>query len=126
MKKKAPPEPLNRESLEKLPPAQLVEIVLRLQELILKQGETIERLKILVEKDSTTSSKPSSTDIIKKSEKPKEQEKKEGRRPGGQLGHQGKTRKGFGQIDRSEFLKAEKCQHCGSVHLEKGGRSLGC
>jgi hypothetical protein len=33
--------------------------------------------------------------------------KKEGRRPGGQLGHQGKTRKGFGQIDRSEFLRAE-------------------
>jgi transposase len=85
MKKKDPPEPLNRESLEKLPPAQLVEIVLRLQELILKQGETIERLKILVEKDNTTSSKPPSTDIIKKSEKPKEQEKKEGRRPGGLL-----------------------------------------
>jgi transposase len=98
--------------------------VLRLQELLLKQGETIERLKILVEKDSTTSSKPPSTDLIKRTEKPKEQEKKEGRSPGGQLGHQGKTRIGFGQIDIREFLRAEKCQHCGSVHLEKGGRSL--
>jgi transposase len=62
----------------------------------LKQGETIERLRIIVEKDSTTSLKPPSTDLIKKSEKAKEIENKEGRRPGGQLGHQGKTRKGLG------------------------------
>jgi hypothetical protein len=57
--------------------------------------------------DSQTSSKPPSSDLLKKSEKKKETGKKK-RKPGGQPGHEGKTRKGFGRVDRIEILKAEQ------------------
>jgi len=119
MVKNAAPQPLERESLEKMPAEKLVEMVLKLQELVIKQGETIARLQSYLDKDSKTSSKPPSTDIVKKSEKAKEGTEKE-RRPGGQKGHPGKTRKGFGRIDRIESLKIEKCPGCGGNHLEKG------
>lgn len=119
MVKNAAPQPLERENLEKMPVEKLVEMVLKLQELVLKQSETIARLQSYLDKDSKTSSKPPSTDIVKKSEKAKEGAE-QGRRPGGQKGHPGKTRKGFGRIDRIESLKIEKCPVCGGNHLEKG------
>lgn len=122
MKQKEPPPLLDRESLKNLTPEQLVEMVLKLQELVVKQGETIEKLKGNLDKDSKTSSKPPSTDLLRKPEKAKEGEKKEGRRPGGQKGHEGKTRQGFGRIDRTESVKAEKCPHCGSTHLASAER----
>lgn len=118
MKQKEVPEQLDRENIEKLPPEKLVDMVLRLQELVFKQNETIEKLKSYLEKDSKTSSKPPSSDLLKKSEKAKEEVEK-ARRPGGQKGHEGKTRKGFGRIDRIESLKIEKCLVCGGSHLEK-------
>ena len=37
------------------------------------------------------------------------------RSPGGQPGHQGKTRKGFGRVDRYEVLKPLVCAKCGSL-----------
>ena len=55
-------------------------------------NETIEKLRIHLELDSQTSSKPPSTDLLRKSEKAKEEGEK-ARRPGGQKGHEGKTRK---------------------------------
>lgn len=118
MKKKEVPQRLDRENLEKLTPEKLVEMVLRLQELVLKQNETIEKLKSYLEKDSKTSSKPPSTDLLKKSEKGKEEVEKI-RRQGGQKGHEGKTRKGFGRVDRIESLNIEKCLVCGGIHWEK-------
>jgi transposase len=121
MEKKEASQQLDRESLEKLAPDKLVDMVLKLQELVLKQNETIEKLKSYLEKDSKTSSKPPSSDLLKKSEKGKEAVEK-ARRPGGQKGHEGKTRKGFGRIDRIESLKIEKCLVCGGSHLEKSGR----
>ena len=39
------------------------------------------------------------------------------RKPGGQPGHIGKTRKGFGRIDRYEISTPESCEHCGSREL---------
>jgi transposase len=122
MKQKEPPPLLDRESLKNLTPEQLVEMVLKLQELVVKQGETIEKLKGNLDKDSKTSSKPPSTDLLRKPEKAKEGEKKDGRSPGGQKGHEGKTRQGFGRIDRTESVKAEKCPHCGSNHLAPAER----
>ena len=118
MTKKEAPQQLDRENLEKLPLEKLVDTVLKLQELVLKQNETIERLQGYLEKDSKTSSKPPSSDLLKKSEKGKEEVEK-ARRPGGQKRHEGKTRKGFGRIDRIESLKIEKCLVCGGSHLEK-------
>ena len=69
--------------------------------------------------DSKTSSKPPSGDILKKSEKKPEIEEGESqapkRKPGGQPGHPGKTRKGFGRVDRWEILRPEYCCCCGTV-----------
>jgi transposase len=121
MQKKEASQQLGRESLEKLALEKLVDMVLKLQELVLKQKETIEKLKSYLEKDSKTSSKPPSSDLLKKSEKEKEVVEK-ARRPGGQKGHEGKTRKGFGRIARIESLKMEKCLVCGGSHVEKSGR----
>ncbi len=64
--------------------------------------------------DSKTTSKPPSSDLLKRSEQAKEQPQgEEGKRkPGGQAGHVGKTRQGFGKIDRYEVLRPEACPHC--------------
>jgi transposase len=121
MKEKEPPQKRDRESLEKLTHQELVEMVLTCQELISKQNEVLERLKSYLGKDSKTSSKPPSSDLPKRPEKAKEEKTPQGRRPGGQKGHPGKTRKGFGRVDRSEFLPATKCNSCGSENLEKVG-----
>ena len=69
--------------------------------------------------NSQNSSKPPSTDLIQKSENPtaKAEEEKQKRKPGGQPGHQGTTRKGFGRVDRCEVIHPEICQCCGSREL---------
>lgn len=86
------------EELYQLSKEQLVEIIKTLQ-------EKIARLEESWKLDSKTSSKPPSTDLLKKSEKKKPQpdtdETTTLRKPGGQPGHEGKTRKGFGRVDRT-------------------------
>jgi transposase len=86
------------------------------------------RLKEIVNKDSKTSSKPPSQDIIKKSEKkksePESSSDEEKRKPGGQPGHEGKTRKGFGRVDRIEIIRPEKCRHCGGIHFHKDAEKV--
>jgi transposase len=83
----------------------LVDIILRQQEAIQQLFEEIERLKAIVNRSSRDSSKPPSSDLLKKSETAKEQVPEKGKRkPGGQVGHQGKIRKGFGQIDKFEIV----------------------
>jgi len=68
-------------------------------------------------KPFTSSSKPPSADILKKSEKKLEDEAQQSiapkRKPGGQPGHEGKTRKGFGRVDRFEILQPQVCSCCG-------------
>lgn len=39
------------------------------------------------------------------------------RKPGGQPGHIGKTRKGFGRVDRYQISTPDSCEHCGSREL---------
>lgn len=102
----------NRAKLNQLSTEELVEIILTQQEVIKSLKEEIERLKVSRDLDSKVSSKPPSSDLLKKSEKKKDTEKKT-RKPGGQPGHQGKTRKGFGRVDRIEILKPEQCGNCG-------------
>lgn len=90
------------------------------QQVIEQLQQQINRLKANLQLDSQTSSKPPSTDLLKKPEKPKETGDKTGaakRKPGGQPGHLGKTRKGFGRIDRYEILKPQECPHCGSMEF---------
>ncbi|MBD6621302.1 IS66 family transposase [Komarekiella sp. 'clone 1'] len=115
---------LDRESLNQLSKEQLVEIIIEqnrvireLQKTILELQQEVERLKVSRDLDSKTSSKPPSGDILKKSENkkapPQEESNQPKKKPGGQPGHQGKTRKGFGRIDRYEILRPTDCACCG-------------
>jgi len=123
------------ESLRQVSPEQMVEFIIeqvgtieklneRIEELNKKIEELeqeIERLKVSRELDSQTSSKPPAGDIIKKSESKPEENQEDSqtttRKPGGQLGHEGKTRKGFGRVDRYEILRPQVCDGCGQSHF---------
>ena len=115
-------DPLRQEKteIEQLSQAELVELVLGLQKII---QELQEKLAIATGKSRTTSqtsSQPPSLDLIQKSEKARDQvEEEPKKKPGGQPGHQGKTRKGFGRVDRSEISLPETCQWCGSRELSE-------
>lgn len=101
-------------------PEALIGIILAQQQAIAELHSEIERLKAQQQTDSKTSSKPPSTDLLKKSENktsgPRSKGKK--RNPGGQPGHVGKTRKGFSRIDRTEILRPEQCSRCSSREFE--------
>ena len=93
---------LRAEQLNQLSKSELVPIILTQQKLIEQLRQEIEKLKLSRDLDSKTSSKPPSTDLLKKSEKPKpSQDDKDDnnnkRKPGGQPGHKGKTRLMFCQ-----------------------------
>lgn len=128
MSKLEAPRIVEREELEALPAAALIEMVLKQQELISRLFEEVERLKEIINQDSKTTSKPPSSDLPKRSEKGKEQvipdEKK--RKAGGQPGHQGKTRKGFGRVDRYVVLRPEQCPNCQSRAFEAEGETVLC
>jgi transposase len=121
------PELNELEKLNQLSKKELVRMILTQQEIIEELKQEIEKLKISRSLDSKISSKPPSSDLLKKPERKETSEsKKPKKNPGGQLGHQGKTRKGFGRIDRWEIVKAEACSSCGqllasakSVKIEK-------
>jgi transposase len=128
MKGMKEPEAMGRDNLERRPAGELVEIILKQQEMIQRLFEEVERLRQIINGDSRTSSKPPSGDLIKRSEKEKPVEpEKEGeekrRKAGGQPGHEGRTRKGFGRVDRTEFLIPGRCGVCGSGEFE--GEVLG-
>ena len=123
MKKNLPPK-LSSEILKQLATEKLVEMLVeqaraieQLKSRVIELEQEIEKLKISRDLDSTTSSKPPSSDLLKKSEKKLEAqtEFKETpkRKPGGQPGHPGKTRKGFGRVDRFEILGPQVCRCCG-------------
>ncbi len=86
---------------------------------ILELEQFVEKLKVSRDLDSSTSSKPPSGDILKKSENKQHQSDGDSqapkRKPGGQPGHPGKTRKGFGRVDRVEILRPEFCHCCGQT-----------
>jgi transposase len=110
--------PKTSDELCQLSPEKLVEIIVAQYKRIEELEQEIERLKTSLNLDSQTSSKPPSTDLLKKSEKvkevPEKDQQKPKRKPGGQPGHPGKTRKGFARVDRIEVLKPLECPNCGS------------
>jgi transposase len=123
MKKNLPPK-LNSEILKQLATEKLVEMIVeqaraieQLKFRVIELEQEIEKLKISRDLDSTTSSKPPSSDLLKKSEKKLEDQiefrETPKRKPGGQPGHPGKTRKGFGRVDRFEILRPQVCRCCG-------------
>lgn len=100
----------NREKPSQLTKEELVEMIVTQQKVIEYFKEEIEKLKLSRDLNSKTSSKPPSSDLLFKSEKKKENSEKK-RKPGGQPGHQGKTRKGFERVDRYEILRVSCCCH---------------
>jgi len=123
MKNNLPPK-LNSEILKQLATEKLVEMIVeqaraieQLKSRVIELEQEIEKLKISRDLDSTTSSKPPSSDLLKKSEKKLEAQiefrETPKRKPGGQPGHPGKTRKGFGRVDRFEILRPQVCRCCG-------------
>ena len=125
-----PAIPPTREDLEQMPKSVLVELVLRQQKLLEELIAKVERLQGQLDKDSQTSSKPPSSDLIKRSEKKSATESNSSdtskRKPGGQPGHKGKTRIGFGRIDRYEVVEPIACELCGGHHFEESGASSRC
>jgi transposase len=120
MKKPAATRQKEKTEIEQLSQAELVEMVLGLQKII---EELQEKLAIATGNSRTssqTSSIPPSTDLLQKPEKatvkPEADQKK---KPGGQPGHQGKTRKGFGRVDRTEISSPSICLNCGSQELSE-------
>lgn len=120
------PLKLDRETLGQLATEQLVDIIIEqaiaietLNKRILELEQFVEKLKVSRDLDSSTSSKPPSGDILKKSENKQHQSDGDSqapkRKPGGQPGHPGKTRKGFGRVDRVEILRPEFCHCCGQT-----------
>ena len=128
MEKNLPPK-LDREILLQLSPEELVDMIIeqatvteKLNKRILELEQEVQKLRVSRDLDSKTSSKPPSGDILKKSEKKQEvsdEVETPKRKPGGQPGHPGKTRKGFGRIDRLEILRPEFCACCGSTGFIK-------
>lgn len=120
MKKPTAKTQQEKTEIEQLSQAELVELVLGLQKII---QELQEKLAIATGKSRTnsqTSSQPPSLDLIQKSEKAKDQiEEEPKKKPGGQPGHEGKTRRGFGRVDRYEISFPEICQWCGSRELSE-------
>jgi transposase len=115
--------PLSAEALETITPAALIVIILEQQKLIEVLSAEVAGLKEQMGTDSKTSSKPPSSDLLKKSENekaaPSSSAAGEPRKPGGQPGHVGKTRKGFGRVDRYEILRPAQCPSCGGQEFEE-------
>ena len=118
-----PSHSLSSASLGALTPEMLVELIVHQQVVIAEQQETIKtlqsevaQLKEQLSSDSQTTSKPPSSDLLKKSEKKGKPKASQGsgRKPGGQPGHTGKTRQGFSRIDRVEVLRPSQCPSCGN------------
>jgi transposase len=122
--KKEPSLKLDSETLNQLAPSQLVEIIIeqakaieQLKSRVVELEKKIQELKVSRDLDSTISSKPPSADLLKKTEnypvaQPSESQTPK-RKPGGQPGHPGKTRKGFDRVDREEILRPQVCRCCG-------------
>ena len=102
---------LDYHQLENLDKARLIELILALQQQLAGQGLLIQELRDQLAKDSHNSSKPPSSDGLKK---PKTSSlRQSGQHPrGGQPGHKGDTLKMVGEPDHVERYAVKACPHC--------------
>jgi transposase len=122
------PLKLDTEILKQLATEQLVEIIIKqgnsiekLRNGVVELEKEIEKLKLSRDLDRIRLWKAPSGDILRKTEnkqqdKPEENQRPK-RKPGGQAEHRGKTRKGFGGVDRFEILGPQVCGWCGQGKL---------
>jgi transposase len=91
-----------------------------------KKITDLERQLAIRLQNSTTSSKPPSSDGLAGSPRQRGRKKKSKRKPGGQVGHQGRNRQlvPVDRVDTVVKLYPEQCCGCGR-HLPKMGRGMG-
>jgi transposase len=105
----------DRQQLEKLTKTQLVEIIIEQTHIITK----LESRFTILEKNSSNSSKPPSTDFQGKRIKSLRQ--KTGKKSGGQKGHKGIARMQVEDPDTIITLRPENCVGCGSDLMDVEG-----
>ncbi len=103
--------PLDREQIEDLDKASLVNVILELQKMLIEQAAEIQSLRDQISKNSGNSGKPPSSDGLKKPRTRSLREKSE-RKSGGQKGHQGRTLKMVETPNRIEVHEVLNCPHC--------------
>lgn len=102
---------LERQQLEKLDQTSLIELILRMQQQLAEQQGLIQQLRDQLAKDSHNSSRPPSSDGLKKPRTRSLRQK--GQRPkGGQAGHKGDTLKMVAKPDHIEVHRVKACPHC--------------
>lgn len=79
---------------------------------VYKLSEKVKELEARLSKDSSNSSKPPSSDGLKKPSKTSSLRGKSGKKPGGQLGHAGRTLEPVSTPDHIEVYIPEACMHC--------------
>ena len=115
--KKEPPLQLDSKILNQLAPSHLVKIIIEQAKAIeqlksrVVELKKIQELKVSRDLDSTISSKLPSAGLLKKTQNKPEVQPSDRqtpkRKPGGQPGHPGKMRTGFGRVDREEILRPQ-------------------
>lgn len=102
---------VTREELEQLEKRALVDWVLLLQAQLDKLSQRVRQLEDQVAKNSGNSSKPPGSDGLSKP-KTRSLRRSEGRKPGGQEGHEGHTLCMVEEPDHTQMYPLSTCPHC--------------
>ncbi len=92
-------------------PDAVISLIEYLQDSVEHLSNRISELELQVNQNSRNSSKPPSSDGMKKN--PPKNRKSSGKKPGGQNGHEGTTLQMSSDPDRTEIHNVECCENCG-------------
>jgi transposase len=110
-----------REQLEQLDKSELIDLVLLLQDHLERLEQRVQQLEDQLARHSGNSSKPPSSDGLRKP-KTRSLRKSQGRKPGGQEGHEGRTLEMRFEPDHVMRHELIRCPHC-STDLSAVGAS---